>query len=161
MVWRGIQRECARWNDKQMKTYNQHILQHRPYESKTQVFKVRENQKWFHQKCVSCLEVTMNLLLYNFFMHIIKFLLTEREVCTEKYQIQVFFVHTEPGGRGLYKKTEIRYFSAHSEQARLIKSLLYGIYWHLYLKKTQDSHDLKCILIAWYTFGRRKQKISM
>ena len=81
MVWRGIQRECARWNDKQMKTYNRQILQHCPDESKTQVFKVRENQKWFHQKCASCLEVTMNLLLYNFFMHIIKFLLTEREVC--------------------------------------------------------------------------------
>ena len=57
----------------------------------------------------------------------------------------------------MYKKTEIRYFSAHSEQARLIKSLLYGIYWHLLAKK-QERHDLKCILVAWYTFGRRKQK---
>jgi hypothetical protein len=29
--------------------------------------------------------------------------------------------------RGLYKKNEVRYFSVHTEQARLIKSLLYGI----------------------------------
>jgi hypothetical protein len=34
--------------------------------------------------------------------YIINFLLTEREV---------FFVQTEPVGRGLYKKTEVRYFS--------------------------------------------------
>jgi hypothetical protein len=60
----------------------------------------------------------MSLLLYNFLMYIIKFLLTEREVCIEKYQTQVFFVQTEPVGRGLYKKTVIRYFSVHTEQAR-------------------------------------------
>jgi hypothetical protein len=28
------------------------------------------------------------------------------------------------------------------------------------LKKQQEMHDLKCILAAWYTFGRRKQKIQ-
>jgi hypothetical protein len=57
-------------------------------------------------------------------------LLTEREGtdCTEKYRTEVFFAQTEPVGRGLYKKTEVQYFSVHSEQARLIKSLLYGIY---------------------------------
>jgi hypothetical protein len=46
---------------------------------------------------------------------IINFLLTEREVCTEKYRTEVFVVQTEPVGRGLYKKTEVvRYFSVHS-----------------------------------------------
>ena len=40
------------------------------------------------------------------------FLLTEREVCTEKYRTEDFFVQTEPVGRGLYKKTEFRYFQA-------------------------------------------------
>jgi hypothetical protein len=62
--------------------------------------------------------------------YIINFLLTEREV---------FFVQTEPAGRGLYKKTEIRCFSVHTEQARLIKSLLYRIYTHLYLKQTRNA----------------------
>ena len=42
---------------------------------------------------------------------------TEREVCTEKYQTEVFFVQTEPVYRGsLYKKTEVRYFSVPSEE---------------------------------------------
>ena len=70
---------------------------------------------------------------------IINFLLTEREVCTEKYRTEVFFVQTEPVGRGLYKKTEVRYFSVHTEQTRLIKSLLYGIHRHLYLKQTRNA----------------------
>ena len=61
----------------------------------------------------------------------IKLLLTEREVCTEKHRTEVFFLQTEPVRRGLYKKTEVRYFSVHTEQARLIKSLLYGIYMNL------------------------------
>jgi hypothetical protein len=56
------------------------------------------------------------------------FLLTEREVCTKKYRTEVFFVQTEPVGRGLYKKIEVRYFFVHTKQARFIKSLLYGIY---------------------------------
>jgi hypothetical protein len=42
---------------------------------------------------------------------------------SEKYRIEVFFVQTKPVGRGLYKKTELRYFSVHIDQARLIKSL--------------------------------------
>jgi hypothetical protein len=76
------------------------------------------------------------------------------EVCTEKYRTEVFFVQIEPVGRGLYKKTEFRWFSVHTEQGRLIKSLLYSIYsWN-----KQEMHDLKSILAAWYTFGRRKQK---
>jgi hypothetical protein len=52
---------------------------------------------------------------------------------TEKYRTEVFFVQTEPVGRGLYKKTEVRYFFVKTEQARLIKSL-YGIYmiWNAY-----------------------------
>jgi transcriptional regulator CtsR len=62
--------------------------------------------------------------------YIINFLLTERKV---------FFVQTERVGRGLYKKTEVRYFSVHTEQARLIKSLLYRIYTHLYLKQTRNA----------------------
>jgi hypothetical protein len=36
------------------------------------------------------------------------------------------------------QKTENRYFSVHTEQARLIKSLLYGIYRHLYSKQTRN-----------------------
>jgi hypothetical protein len=66
------------------------------------------------------------------------FLLTESDICTEKYRTEVFFVQTERVGRGLYKKTELRYFSVHAEQVRLIKSLLYGIYRHLYLKQTRN-----------------------
>ena len=67
------------------------------------------------------------------------FLLTEREVRTEKYRIEAFFVQTEPVGRGLYKKTDVQYFTVHTEQARLIKSLLYGIYRHLYFKQTRNA----------------------
>jgi hypothetical protein len=75
----------------------------------------------------------------------INFLLTEREVFTEKYRTEVFFVMTEPVGQGLYKKTEVRYFSVKTKQARLIKSLLlYGIY----TRNKQEMHDLKCILVA-------------
>ena len=46
-----------------------------------------------------------------------KLLLTERKVCTEKYRTEVSLVQTE--------------------QARLIKSLLYGV-WHLELKQTKN-----------------------
>ena len=56
-------------------------------------------------------------------------LLTEREVCTEKYRTDVFLV--------LYEKIEVRYFSVQTEQARLIKSLLHGV-WHLELKETKN-----------------------
>jgi hypothetical protein len=98
-------------------------------------------------------------LIRNFIQkHNNNFLLTEREVCTEKYRTEVFSVQTEPVGRGLYKKTEVRYFSVHAEQARLTKSLLYGMYtWN-----KQEMHDLKGIYISSVvTFGRRKQKIPM
>jgi hypothetical protein len=81
----------------------------------------------------------------------VNFLLTEREVWTEKYRTGVFFVQTG----GLYKKTKVQYFSVHT-QAMLIKSLLYGIY----IWNKQEMYDLKCILVTWYTFGRRKQKIQ-
>jgi hypothetical protein len=57
---------------------------------------------------------------------------------TERFRL-FFFVQTEPVGRGLYRKTEVRYFSVHTEQARLIKSLLYDIYaW-----EKQEMDDLK------------------
>jgi hypothetical protein len=65
--------------------------------------------------------------------------ITLTEVCTEKYRTEVFFVQTKPVGRGLYKKTEFRNFSVHTEQGRLIKSLLYGSYWYLYLKQTRNA----------------------
>ena len=52
---------------------------------------------------------------------------------------EVFFVQTEPVGRGSYKTTEVWYFSVHIEQARLIKSLLYGISRHLYSKETINA----------------------
>jgi hypothetical protein len=75
----------------------------------------------------------------------------------------VYTVFTEPVGRGLYKKTEVRYFSVKAEQVRLIKSLLYGIYWHLYLKQTRNElFEMHIrLLVAWYTFDRRKQKLPM
>jgi hypothetical protein len=73
---------------------------------------------------------------------ITNFLLTEREVCTEKYWTEVFFVQIEPIGRGLYKKTEVPYFSVKTKQERLIKSLLHGIYMHLYKLETNK----KCMI---------------
>jgi hypothetical protein len=80
-----------------------------------------------------------------------------RSVRTVKYQTEIFFVQTESAGRGLYKKTEVRYFSVHTEQARSIKRLLYGIYRHLYLKQTRNAW-FEMHIIARFTFGRRKQK---
>jgi hypothetical protein len=50
-----------------------------------------------------------------------------------------FFVQTEPLGRGLHKKTKVRYFSVKTKQTTLIKSLLYCIYGHLYLKQTRNQ----------------------
>ena len=91
----------------------------------------------------------------------INFLLTEREVFTKKCRAEVFFVQTEPVGLGLYKKSEVRYLSVKTEQARLIKSLLYGIYMHLYSKQPRNTWFEMNILVAWYTFGRRKQKLPM
>jgi uncharacterized sporulation protein YeaH/YhbH (DUF444 family) len=64
------------------------------------------------------------------------FLLTECEVCTEKYRTEVFFVQTEPVGRGLYKKTEVQYFSVHTEASEVNKKF---IIWHLYLKQTRNA----------------------
>jgi hypothetical protein len=40
----------------------------------------------------------------NVYMRIIKFLLTEREVFTEKYLTEVFFVQTEPMGEVCTKR---------------------------------------------------------
>jgi hypothetical protein len=42
-------------------------------------------------------------------------------------------------GRGLYQKTEVRYFSVNTEQARLIQSLLHGIYSNLYLTHKRNA----------------------
>ena len=58
------------------------------------------------------------------------FLLTEREVCTVKYQTEAFFVHKpSPYGEVCTKRprSDISLY-VQAEQARLIKSLLYGIY---------------------------------
>jgi hypothetical protein len=80
----------------------------------------------------------------------INFLLTERKVFTEKYRTEIFFEQTEPVRRGLYKKTEVRYFSVKTEP-------FIGVYtWN-----KQDMHALKCILVAMHTFGWRKQKLPM
>jgi hypothetical protein len=78
-------------------------------------------------------KLTDRFLLFILIFVYTNFLVTEREVFTEKYRTEVFFVQTEPVGRGLYKKTEVRYFFVKTEQARLIKSL-YGIYmiWNAY-----------------------------
>ena len=59
---------------------------------------------------------------------IINFLLTEREVCTEKYRNEDFLRKDRARiGRGLYKKPRPLFF-VHTEKAMLIKNLLYGIY---------------------------------
>jgi hypothetical protein len=57
------------------------------------------------------------------------FLLTEREVCTEKYRTEDFFVQTEPEGRGLHKKAGVRYFSLHMHRASEVNKKF--IIWHL------------------------------
>jgi hypothetical protein len=31
----------------------------------------------------------------------------------------------------------------------------------IYNQNKQEMHDLKCILVAWYTFDRRKQKLPI
>ena len=51
--------------------------------------------------------------------------LTEREVFTEKYRNEIFFVQTKAK---FVHKTKVRYLSVKTKLARLIKSLLYGIY---------------------------------
>ncbi len=47
-----------------------------------------------------------------------------------------------PVGRGLYKKTEVRYFSLQIKQAKLIK--LKFIIWHLFILETNKKcmHNL-------------------
>ena len=72
------------------------------------------------------------------------FLLTEREVCTEKYRTKVFFVQTKPVGQALYKKTVLQCFSVHTQQARLTKSLSYGIYRHLIIY-TWNKQEMQVI----------------
>ena len=88
-----------------------HLHSHRPFEINISLL--------FNSKC-DLERIVIYYVINNF-------LLTEREVFTDKYRTEVFFVQTEPLGRGLYKKTEVRYFSVKTKQARLIKSLLYGI----------------------------------
>jgi hypothetical protein len=61
--------------------------------------------------------------------NITNFILTEHEVCTEKYRTEVFFVQTKPVGRGLYKKTEFQYFSVHIYRAREVNKKF--IIWQL------------------------------
>jgi hypothetical protein len=90
------------------------------------------------------------------------FVLTERQVCTEKNRTEVFFVQTEPVGQGLHKKTEVRYFSLRTERTRLIKSLLYGIYRYLYLKQTWNAwfemHN-SCVVHIWSKKTKKYQCI--
>jgi hypothetical protein len=69
------------------------------------------------------------IIFPSFCTYFTNFLSNEREVCTEKYRTEVFFVQTEPVGQGLYKKAEVRYFSVHTELARLINKKF--IIWHL------------------------------
>jgi hypothetical protein len=72
------------------------------------------------------------------------FLFSEREVFTEKYWTEVFFVQTEPVGRGLNKKTEGRYFSVKTEQAKLIEGPEGGSQSHFppeILAKSQSQLD--------------------
>ena len=39
---------------------------------------------------------------------------------------------------------------------------MHGIYIGIYISNKQEIHDLKCILVAWYTlsFGRRKKQTN-
>ena len=52
---------------------------------------------------LSIIVLTIHLKVFrlHFNLTINNFLLTEREVCTEKYRTEVFSVQTEPVGRGL------------------------------------------------------------
>jgi hypothetical protein len=62
-----------------------------------------------------------NYTLYKFIVN--NFLLTEREVCTEKYRTKVFFVQTKPVRRASFvQKDRAPMFSVHTQQARLTKS---------------------------------------
>jgi hypothetical protein len=105
----------------------------------------------------------MNLLLYNFFMHIIKFLLTEREVCVYREISDPGLLCTDRARRTRFvQKDRDPIFLCAFRASEVNKKF---IIWHLLAfvleKNKQERHDLKCILVAWYTFGRRKQKISM
>jgi hypothetical protein len=65
---------------------------------------------------------------------ITNFLLTKREVCTEKYRTEVFFVQTEPIGRGCTKRlrSDIS-LHVHTEVNKKF------VFWHLYLKQTRNA----------------------
>ena len=104
------------------------------------------------------------ILTDDLIISINNFLLTEREVFTEKYRTEVVFVQTEPVGRGLLKKAEVRYFSVKTEQARLINKTFINymaLFIGIYTRNKNEMHDLKSVLVAWYKFGRRKQKLPM
>jgi hypothetical protein len=53
-------------------------------------------------------------------------LLTEREVCTVKYQTEDFWYGPSDEGARSIPKTEVWYFTVQTEQARSIIGLLYG-----------------------------------
>ena len=59
---------------------------------------------------------------------VINYLLTDREVCTEKYPPKVFCTDRAVFGKVCAKKTKGGYFSVQTERGRLIKVLLYGIF---------------------------------
>ena len=77
--------------------------------------------KTYHEK--NKMKNLLNILLPLPFIDI-KGLLTEREVCTVKYQTEVL-VRTKRA-RSELKKTEVRYFTVQTKQARSINCLLYG-----------------------------------
>jgi hypothetical protein len=68
-----------------------------------------------------------NYTLYKFIVN--NFLLTEREVCTEKYRTKVFFVQTKPVGQALYKKTVLQCFYVATYTASEVDKKF--IIWHL------------------------------
>jgi hypothetical protein len=63
------------------------------------------------------------------------FLLTEHEVCTE------LLINRTRARRARFVQKDRGpiFLCTYTEQARLIKSLLYGIYRHLYLKQTRNA----------------------
>jgi hypothetical protein len=66
----------------------------------------------------------------------ISFLLIEREVCTEKYGTEVFFVETEPVQKD---RGPIFLCTAYRASEVNKRFIIYAIDKHLYLKQTKNA----------------------
>jgi hypothetical protein len=97
-----------------------------------------------------------NYTLYKFIVN--NFLLTEREVCTKKYRTKVFFVQTQPRRASFVQKDRAPMFFLYIQSKRGWQKVYNMAFICIYTWNKQEMSELKCILVAWYTFGRRKQK---